>query len=146
MKKIHIGEIFLRIEKQHKFTSSITSIYLSSTYFKDTKLLKQQYNKSVDFNIHPQNTDYKAIIIHEYGHSLGEYLQNSKNISRLQIKKEVLKRANYKAKDVKEKLSEYATRNTNEFFAEAFSEYLDSPKPRKIAKIFGEYIDEILKN
>jgi hypothetical protein len=64
------------------------------------------------------------------------------------IKRDVLKIAGIKkgSKEIKEKLSEYATRNPKEFFAEAFTEYLESPNPRKIAKTFGEYIDKILKN
>jgi hypothetical protein len=41
-------------------------------------------------------------------------------------------------------LSEYALTNAHEFFAECFTEYVSSPTPRKIAKIFGDVIQEIL--
>ena len=43
---------------------------------------------------------------------------------------------------VKNNLSEYATSNSGEFFAEAYSEYLNNPKPREIAKKIGELLDE----
>lgn len=42
-------------------------------------------------------------------------------------------------------VSGYAAENDREFFAECFSEYLMSENPRKVAKIFGELIEEVLK-
>ena len=47
-------------------------------------------------------------------------------------------------------LSEYAWNNTNkepigEFIAEAWSEYCNNPKPRKIAKTVGDRIMELYK-
>ena len=41
-------------------------------------------------------------------------------------------------------LSIGATENSNEFFAQAFAEYLESTKPRKLAKVFGTYLFELL--
>ena len=43
---------------------------------------------------------------------------------------------------IKKHVSEYASYNANEFFAECFAEYLMSKKPRKAAQIFGEIIDD----
>ena len=71
-------------------------------------------------------------------------IEIEKGILAKDIKSEVLNRAGLKAKDVPQKLSEYAKKDVYEFFAEAFAEYLDSPRPRKLARIFGEYINEIL--
>ena len=62
----------------------------------------------------------------------------------LKIKNEVLKRGKYKNSDIEKMLSKGALENTNEFFAQAFSEYIDSNKPRKLAKIFGIYLFELL--
>ena len=42
-------------------------------------------------------------------------------------------------------LSSYAYENSNEFFAEAFSEYMMSDKPRELAKVFGEVLEEIME-
>lgn len=124
--------------------SLITSITLNKQFYKDLKLLRNAYKKDLDLGFHPINTTENALLAHELGHSLRKYIGMKYDISASDIKKECLKRINYKANQVKEKLSEYATKNTEEFFAEAFSEYVDSPKPRKIAKALGEYINEIL--
>jgi SPP1 gp7 family putative phage head morphogenesis protein len=124
--------------------SQIGSIRLNKKYFTDDKLLIKEYLNSVEFNIHPQKTTYEALLAHEIGHSLGEYLEKEKGLSRNQVKKDVLKVANYTAKDVPEKLSESADYNASEFIAEAFAEYVNSPNPRKLAKKFGEYINKKL--
>lgn len=42
-------------------------------------------------------------------------------------------------------VSEYAFKNEREFFAECFSEYMTSKKPREAAKIFGEVLEEIME-
>ena len=41
-------------------------------------------------------------------------------------------------------VSIYAAENSNEFFAELFAEYTDSPKPREAARIFGEILERML--
>ena len=124
--------------------SNNLSIQLNKQLFIDKKLLEKEYLKSVELNIHPKNTNYNAILIHEYGHALGEYIEKGKGISKLKIRNDVLKRAGYKTSDIEEKLSNSVSINSSEFFAEAFAEYLNSSKPRKIAKVFGQYLNEIL--
>ena len=124
--------------------SNNLSIQLNKKLFIDKKLLEKEYLKSVELNIHPKNTNYNAILIHEYGHALGEYIEKGKGISKLKIRNDVLKRAGYKTSDIEEKLSNSVSINSSEFFAEAFAEYLNSSKPRKIAKVFGQYLNEIL--
>lgn len=42
-------------------------------------------------------------------------------------------------------ISEYAYKNEREFFAECFSEYMTSKRPREAAKIFGEVLEEIME-
>ena len=46
---------------------------------------------------------------------------------------------------IKNNLSQYAATNSSEFFAEAYSEYLNNPNPRPIAKKIGELLDEEIK-
>ncbi len=45
----------------------------------------------------------------------------------------------------KEALSLYAMKNKNEFIAEAWSEYLNNPKPRPIAQKIGGIMERIIK-
>lgn len=47
---------------------------------------------------------------------------------------------------IKKELSEYAAKDTAEFFAEAVSEYLCSPSPRPLAAEVGKILERILKN
>lgn len=122
----------------------ITAINLNRNFYKNHKALSSSYSIQVQTGYHPFNTSANAILIHEYGHSLQKYIELKKGIQARDIKKEVLKRAGQKAKDVSKNLSDYAKKDVYEFFAEAFAEYLDSPKPRKLARIFGEYLNEIL--
>jgi len=124
--------------------SQIGSIRLNKKYFSDKKLLEKEYQKTVDLNIHPQKTTYEALLVHEIGHSLGEYLEKEKGLSRKKVKNDVLNMTGYKPKDVSEKLSESASINPSEFIAEAFAEYINSPSPRKLAKEFGKYINQNL--
>ena len=42
-------------------------------------------------------------------------------------------------------ISEYAYKNERDFFAECFSEYMTSKKPREAARIFGEILEEIME-
>lgn len=124
--------------------SSIGSIRLNSAYFTNIKLLQKEYNYAVEMNVHPKNTNYNALLLHEYGHSLGEYLEKEKGLTRLKVRNIILDRTGYKVSDITEKLSISAKTTASEFIAEAFAEYLNSPKPRKIAKEFGKFLSEIL--
>jgi hypothetical protein len=45
---------------------------------------------------------------------------------------------------VSNNLSEYATKNPSEFYAEAFAEWLMSPNPRKLARLTGDETMKIL--
>ena len=57
----------------------------------------------------------------------------------------VYKGSGLKRSNMKEDLSEYATKNAAEFFAEAFAEYMTSPNPRPLAIRFGKMLDEVMK-
>jgi len=48
--------------------------------------------------------------------------------------KVTMKQLRLKAGDVREELSGYAQKNTAEWFAECFAEYMDSPTPRLMCK------------
>lgn len=46
---------------------------------------------------------------------------------------------------IKTHISEYAAENSNEFFAECYAEYMDSPEPREAAQIFGEILEKLME-
>lgn len=51
----------------------------------------------------------------------------------------------YWANEIGVQVSRYAKKNEKEFFAEAFAEYRHSTTPRGLARVVGEYVDEIMK-
>ncbi len=131
--------------------ANITSIHLDKKLFTNSTLLTKTYNDNVARNIHPKNTTYKSLITHELGHSMQFYIERKTGIKSSSIRDNVLKRAGFNGKTANEKtkyimnnLSIGATENSNEFFAQAFAEYLESTKPRKLAKVFGTYLFELL--
>ena len=124
-------------------------IEVNTNFYKDYKNLAKKYAHDVESKWHPQGTDARAIIVHEIGHNINGYIAKKKNINYRdvadEIKKEVLRRSGKTNKDVEEELSRYAQKNTREFFAEAFCEYITSKKPRLVAKTFGEVLKQWLK-
>lgn len=116
------------------------------------KELADVYQNTVDKGYHPQGTDFNAIIVHEMGHAVDNYYSraNNENYS-WDMKKEISFYMNRSGKSlsvdaVKTGLSEYATYNEREFFAEAFAEYVCSPNPREIAMKVGQTLDRKVDN
>lgn len=46
---------------------------------------------------------------------------------------------------IREHISEYASENNNEFWAELFAEYMCAEKPREAAQVFGNIFEKLLK-
>ena len=97
----------------------------------------------------------KAIIYHEIGHCVDCYctevleLSHGKKTFSAWLKQKAMRNLKIKTgyDTITEELSEYAFKNSQEFFAEAFAEYFDSEKPRRLAteviKLFFEELKAI---
>lgn len=124
-------------------------IEVNTNFYKDYKNLAKKYAHDVESKWHPQGTDARAIIVHEIGHNINGYIAKKKNINyrdvAINIKKEVLRKSGKTKDDVENELSRYAKKDSEEFFAEAFCEYITSKKPRLVAKTFGEVLKQWLK-
>ena len=120
--------------------------------------LQSKY-KSYVYNYHPKTLNPLSTLTHETGHLLhDQILVNTKGINPTKslikkqndaIRKEVLGAFNLTAhnKDaytVTTMLSEYATENSTEFFAEAFVEIMDNPNPRPMAIKFWEVLQKYM--
>lgn len=89
---------------------------------------------------HPIGTDnVRAIFDHEVGHILDYTMNLSSNQSIVNLYNRLNR------SEIKDGLSEYATKNIREFIAEAYSEYKNNPNPREYANTIGKIIDELSK-
>lgn len=134
--------------------SGTSTLYIGSKqYGKGLEHVKDHYQKDVDSGYHPEGTDYKAVIWHEYGHifaytkcktgmgfaaneTLGYWdgVDYTKNIRGRTYEKGVLRDAakslKITQKEFKSRISRYAEKNPAETFAEAFAEFNTSKNPR----------------
>lgn len=82
----------------------------------------------------------KAVIDHELGHEMDRLTGLRSHSDFLKVHNEQIAKGR---DNIIENLSEYATKNAAEFIAEAWSEYLNSEKPRAIAAAVGMLIKKI---
>lgn len=134
--------------------SGRNTFYIGSNHYgKGEEHLKDRYQKDVDSGYHPEGTDYKAIIWHEYGHmfaytkcktelgfaaneTLGffdgsDYVKGIKGRTYEKgVLRDAAKSLKITQKEFKSRISRYAEKNPAETFAEAFAEYHCSKNPR----------------
>ena len=93
--------------------------------------------------------------MHELGYAVDDYLTNTlvaagwakrlkpKDVSAY-LRPKVMKASGKRVSDAQKEISMYATKNAHEWFAECFSEWIDSPDPRPVAREFGKQLMEII--
>ncbi|MEA4812261.1 MAG: phage minor capsid protein [Anaerolineaceae bacterium] len=119
-------------------------IGLNPIMFDDLPNLKQTYADMVNIGWSPLGTDYHNVVTHELGHAMhGMLSYNGINIA--QFQRDVLNAAGISFQEIKTAVSEYATINEREFFAECFSELIGSKNPRRVAVKFGIILEEVMK-
>lgn len=96
--------------------------------------------------------DPRGTITHEFGHQIMDYLTERKDRPSGWIDKmykdlvgPARKRTAASDDMAIDKLSQYGITKPQEFFAEAFAEYVHNPNPRPVAAKFGEKLEEELK-
>lgn len=129
-------------------------IAISEKYVKTARGFEEMRTKmagDIAVGFHPIGTeDPSSVITHEMGHQLHYLLMNSNKADFIKgvwkdFHKEALKKVREGSQMAYgELLSKYAATNEKEFFAEAISEYIHSPSPRKYAKIIGEEAEKAL--
>ena len=93
--------------------------------------------RDVSIGWHPVGTGtVRATFDHEFGHQLDYAFDLANNPDILEY------RRGMKKDDVIDGLSEYATKNIQEFIAEAYAEYVNNPTPRPTAQFVGGIIDQ----
>lgn len=121
--------------------------------FNENKFDDADLQHNVDIKWHPEGcATKKATMDHEFGHAVWYKLGLDKTgtpnangndwAGRSPLQQYIAKEMNWGKDHIKNNLSEYAATNSSEFFAEAYSEYLNNPNPRPIAKKIGELLDQ----
>ncbi|MEN6620917.1 MAG: hypothetical protein ABFD50_05160 [Smithella sp.] len=117
------------------------------------KHIKRVQEQSVIEGFHARgNKEINSIVTHEFAHHMYRWLLNhelfnetigifwnetTRKVNRIDTKKD-------QNRFWKEKISLYAGRNIEEFFAECFTEYIHNPKCRELARQVGENLDSIM--
>lgn len=110
-------------------------LHFNTKYYKDADELKRLVERDVATGYHPVGTGVtRSVVDHELGHALDylldirqdpEFLQHYYRLS---------------SQGVSARVSRYATKNSAEFIAEAWAEYLNNPTPREEAQFVGDLI------
>jgi exonuclease VII small subunit len=131
-------------------------ITFARKWFSNAERLQKDYEGGVKAKWSPAGCTSESIAVHEIGHEIdlwlsfvkGKYTTSPKGKVQYfstTFRDAVYKGSGLKRSNTKEDLSEYATKNAAEFFAEAFAEYMTSPNPRPLAMRFGKMLDEVMK-
>ena len=126
-----------------------------ATYSASKDELRKRYSELVDKGYFPKATDYRSIFVHEMGHTIDFLVGEKKGVERISYAMQydyLCDVAGFKspyspkAQDyVAEHVSRYAQTNQKELFAECFSEYLTSPRPREMAKWYGKRAEQEIR-
>lgn len=121
--------------------TAFKGVSVNGDWGKNSNIFIESLKKDVQSKFHPVNCDtIRYVLDHEVGHQLDDLLQVS-HVSQIRELS-----ATYTREELTNALSQYAWNNDNinpysELIAEAWAEYCNNPKPRKIAKIVGEMIE-----
>lgn len=114
-----------------------------------------KFQKSVSDDFAKGWFSSKDVIMHELGHAMDDFLSvnqhlfgvNGKSRSDFvshKVRPRVLRDSGIKLGDIRTEVSEYATTNQHEWFAEVFAEYMSSESPRRCASSFGKWLEEVM--
>ena len=130
-------------------------VTLNVHWFSSWEKISKQYAEDVADKFHPAGTSAKALFYHEIGHDIDCYctevlkLSHGKKTFSSYLKQKAMRNLKIKTgyDTITEELSEYASDDAKEFFAEAFAEYFDSNNTRRLAseviKLFFEELSSV---
>lgn len=131
-------------------------ITVNRLHFNDSEKLAKSYEKDLKSGFHPKGTDWTAIVTHEFGHAIDDYLTNTLCVAGMKnswspkyvsaaLRPKVMKACGLKVADSYSEVSGYASKDHFEWFAECFAEYMKSETPRKVATELGKELEKIMK-
>lgn len=131
------------------------TVEVGSDYFNDNKKLSASFKKDVRSGFHPSGVDEHSVVVHEYGHAICSVINNLRGTwghpgfnGKKFVDYVYYDVCGYTDKTtnatIKSAVSGYAAKNHDEFVAEAFSEALCSPNPRKDALLVLQAVDRAM--
>lgn len=143
----------------YKNEAEAVELVLNGLYFKDKKSNIEYIERCIKTNWTVANAKSYKTFVHEYGHHIAnslKWLDNSYGIVKENWCKDfindVIKDYNIKYssdisfRHISKLVSEYGGSKPEEAFAEAFAEYFGGDNPREFATVFGEKVEEKIKN
>lgn len=147
-------------------------VQVNPSMFNDWAKVSKSYENDVINQWHPYGTTAESIITHEIGHAIdgllaregvkgGVTASGAYTYASSTLKNTIMKRAakvdpnvadyfniwgskegmSYAVNDL---VSQYATKNNKEWFAECFAEYITSANPRTVATEFGKELERLI--
>ena len=124
-------------------------------FFGNERGIIAQYADDVRKGFHPVGTGYDSVVTHEFAHSLGGWLTRNKVFGsdtgsegrqfESKLRLSVLKKLKMTKAMVGKELSNYAEKDSYEWFAEAMAEAIHSPNPRPMATECFNQLSDILQ-
>lgn len=153
------------INRWQRMSSRTWAFYRSDTLkngqqgmisFNENNFDSAELKRNVENKWHPVGCDTKkAVLDHEFSHAIwyrlglnkeGEPNLNGNDYRGRSPLQQFIAHEMWSGKEyLKNHLSRYAATNASEFFAEAYSEYLNNPNPRPIAKEVARLLKKELK-
>ena len=132
-------------------------VTLNKKFYGNLEKFKKSYEFSITTGFHPAGTDWKSVVSHEFGHAIDDLLSRTylaagtknswgvpKQVS-AELRPKVMKACGLKVYQARSEVSEYATKDAYEWFAECFGEAMNSATPRKVATECMKQLTEIIK-
>lgn len=132
-------------------------ISVSKKYYSNIEKLTKALISDEAYGFHPKGVlNPDSIVMHELGHAIDDYLSYTLNLGGFtnkgkvktvsaMLRPKVMKNCGLTTRDIATEVSGYATKDSLEWFAECFAEYMCSDNPRKVATELGKQLDEIMK-
>lgn len=142
------------IKRWQRMTSRAWAYYRTDTLkngqqgmiaFNENSFDSAELKHNVETKWHPEGCDTKkSVLDHEFAHSIWYHLglNKEKPYGTSPLQDYIRQKMHFGKEYLKNHLSRYAATNTSEFFAEAYSEYLNNPQPREIAQKVGELLQK----
>ena len=142
------------------YSSRTGKIHFNKSKYSNAKDLESSYADAVSKKHFPEGTTSKSAVVHEMGHAIDRYISLktidawkvnwgedsvSTRIWNSDIRAAKKKGEPLTGKSIRENLSGYASKNHNEYLAEAFSEVMTSPTPRKTSQSIVKRLETYIK-